>query len=141
TEPGTGSDLAAVKTTAIKDGDAYIVNGEKTFITNGSSADLVVVVCKTDPQADPAHRGVSLLVVEDGMSGFRRGKKLNKVGQHASDTSELIFEDVRVPASNLLGEEGKGFYYLMEKLQQERLMVSISSVPSAEKMVDLTVDY
>src|SRR5699024_1932111 len=82
TEPGTGSDLAAVKTTAIKDGDAYIVNGEKTFITNGSSADLVVVVCKTDPQADPAHRGVSLLVVEDGMSGFRRGKKLNKVGQH-----------------------------------------------------------
>lgn len=141
TEPGTGSDLAAVKTTAMKDGDDYIVNGEKTFITNGSSADLVVVVCKTDPQANPAHRGISLLVVEDGMPGFKRGKKLNKVGQHASDTSELIFEDVRVPASNLLGEEGKGFYYLMEKLQQERLMVSISSVPSTERMVDLTVDY
>lgn len=141
TEPGTGSDLAAVKTTAIKDRDTYIVNGEKTFITNGSLADLIVVVCKTDPNAKPAHKGISLLVVEEGMAGFKRGKKLNKVGQHASDTSELIFEDVRVPAANLLGEEGKGFYYLMEKLQQERLMVSISSVPSAERMVDLTIDY
>ncbi|GAB4074481.1 acyl-CoA dehydrogenase family protein [Barrientosiimonas marina] len=141
TEPGTGSDLASVTTTAIRDGDDYIVNGEKTFITNGSSADLVVVVCKTDPQAEPAHRGISLLVVEEGMAGFKRGKKLNKIGQHASDTSELIFEDVRVPASNLIGEENKGFYYLMEKLQQERLMVSIASIPSASKMVDLTVDY
>lgn len=141
TEPGTGSDLAAVKTTAKKDGDAYILNGEKTFITNGSSADLVVVVCKTDPKADPAHRGISLLVVEEGMPGFKRGKQLHKVGQHASDTSELIFEDVRVPAANLLGEENKGFYYLMENLQQERLMVAISSVASVEKILDLTIKY
>lgn len=141
TEPGTGSDLAAVKTTAKKDGDDYILNGEKTFITNGSSADLVVVVCKTDPKAEPAHRGISLLVVEEGMPGFKRGKQLNKVGQHASDTSELIFEDVRVPAANLLGEENKGFYYLMENLQQERLMVAISSVASAEKILDLTIEY
>jgi len=141
TEPGTGSDLAAVRTTAIKDGDDYIVNGEKTFITNGNLADLVVVVCKTDRKADPTHRGMSLLVVEEGMPGFKRGKKLNKVGQHASDTTELIFEDVRVPASNLLGEENKGFYHLMEKLQQERLMVSISSLSSAETMLEHTIDY
>ncbi|MEW9677553.1 acyl-CoA dehydrogenase family protein [Lentibacillus sp. L22] len=141
TEPGTGSDLAAVKTSAIKAGDDYIVNGEKTFITNGYSADFIVVVCKTDPQANPPHRGISLLVVEEGMPGFKRGKKLNKVGQHANDTSELIFEDVRVPAANLIGEEGKGFYYLMEKLQQERLMVAISSVPAAERMLELTIDY
>lgn len=141
TEPGTGSDLAAVKTTAVKDGDDYILNGEKTFITNGTTADLVVVVCKTDPQAKPAHRGISLLVVEEGMEGFKRGKKLNKVGQHSSDTSELIFEDVRVPATNLLGEENKGFYHLMEKLQQERIMISISSIPSASRMLDLTIDY
>lgn len=141
TEPGTGSDLAAVRTTAMKDGDDYIVNGEKTFITNGNLADLVVVVCKTDREADPAHRGISLLVVEEGMPGFKRGKTLNKVGQHASDTTELIFEDVRVPASNLLGEENKGFYHLMEKLQQERLMVSISSLSSAETMLEHTIDY
>ena len=141
TEPGVGSDLAAVQTTAIKDGDDYIINGEKTFITNGGSADLVIVVCKTDPKAEPAHRGISLFVVEAGMEGFSRGKKLNKVGQHASDTTELIFEDVRVPKENLLGEEGKGFYYLMKNLQQERLMVAISSIPSAEKMVNLTIDY
>lgn len=141
TEPGTGSDLAAVKTSAIKAGDDYIVNGEKTFITNGYSADFIIVVCKTDPRANPPHRGISLLVVEEGMPGFKRGKKLNKVGQHANDTSELIFEDVRVPAANLIGEEGKGFYYLMEKLQQERLMVAISSVPAAERMLELTIDY
>lgn len=141
TEPGVGSDLAAVQTTAVKDGDDYIINGEKTFITNGGSADLIVVVCKTDTKAEPAHRGISLFVVEKGMEGFSQGKKLNKVGQHASDTTELIFEDVRVPKENLLGEEGKGFYYLMKNLQQERLMVAISSIPSAEKMVDVTLDY
>lgn len=141
TEPGVGSDLAAVQTTAVKDGDDYIINGEKTFITNGGSADLIVVVCKTDTKAEPAHRGISLFVVEKGMEGFSQGKKLNKVGQHASDTTELIFEDVRVPKENLLGEEGKGFYYLMKNLQQERLMVAISSIPSAEKMVDVTIDY
>lgn len=141
TEPGAGSDLAAIKTTAINDGDDYILNGEKTFITNGHMADLVVVVCKTDPKAKPAHKGISLVVVEAGTPGFTKGKKLRKVGQHASDTSELIFEDVRVPASNLLGEEGKGFYYLMEKLQQERLLVAMQSMAATEKMLELTVDY
>jgi acyl-CoA dehydrogenase len=141
TEPGAGSDLASIKTTAIKDGDEYIINGEKTFITNGYTADLVVVVCKTNPQADPPHKGVSLFVVEADTPGFTKGKKLNKVGQHANDTCELIFEDVRVPAGNLLGEEGKGFYYLMDKLQQERLMVGIQSIAATEIMLDLTVEY
>ncbi|MGE7543529.1 acyl-CoA dehydrogenase family protein [Sporosarcina newyorkensis] len=141
TEPGTGSDLAAVKTTAIKDGDEYILNGEKSFITNGHSADLVVVVCKTNPKAQPAHKGISLIVVEAGTPGFTKGKKLRKVGQHANDTCELIFEDVRVPASNLLGEEGKGFYYLMAKLQQERLMVAIQSIAASEIMLDSTIEY
>lgn len=141
TEPGAGSDLAAIKTTAIKDGDDYILNGEKTFITNGYTADLVVVVCKTDPQANPAHKGISLIVVEAGTPGFTRSKKLQKVGQHANDTCELIFEDVRVPANNLLGDAGKGFYYLMEKLQQERLMVGIQSIAASEIMLDLTIDY
>ncbi|QHS22674.1 acyl-CoA dehydrogenase [Virgibacillus sp. MSP4-1] len=141
TEPGAGSDLAAVKTTAIRDGDDYIINGEKTFITNGYSADLVVVVCNTDPKAYPSHKGISLIVVERGTPGFKRGKKLNKVGQHANDTSELIFEDARVPAANLLGEEGKGFYYLMNQLQQERLMVAIQTVAGIERMLDLTIDY
>ncbi|MFC0013837.1 MULTISPECIES: acyl-CoA dehydrogenase family protein [Allobacillus] len=141
TEPGAGSDLAGIRTTAVKDGDDYIVNGEKTFITNGHSADLTIVVCKTDPQANPPHKGISLLVVESEAEGFTKGKKLDKVGQHANDTCELIFEDVRVPAANLLGEENKGFYYLMDKLQQERLMVSISSIVNAERMLDLTLDY
>lgn len=141
TEPGTGSDLAAVQTTAIKKGDRYMINGEKTFITNGFSADFVIVVCKTDPKASPAHTGISLLIVEEGMPGFTKGKKLNKVGQHANDTSELIFEDVSVPAENLLGEEGKGFYYLMEKLQQERLMCSIQSLASVQQMIDITLAY
>lgn len=141
TEPGAGSDLASIQTTAIRDGDDYIINGEKTFITNGYSADLVVLVCKTDPKANPPHRGISLFVVEAGTSGFKKGKKLRKIGQHANDTSELIFEDVRVPRTNLLGEEGKGFYYLMEKLQQERLLVAIQCMASAEKMLELTIDY
>jgi len=141
TEPGAGSDLASIQTTAIRDGDDYIINGEKTFITNGYSADLVVLVCKTDPKANPPHRGISLFVVEAGTPGFKKGKKLRKIGQHANDTSELIFEDVRVPRTNLLGEEGKGFYYLMEKLQQERLLVAIQCMASAEKMLELTIDY
>ncbi|WP_301110009.1 acyl-CoA dehydrogenase family protein [Sporosarcina sp.] len=141
TEPGTGSDLAAVQTTAVRDGERYIMNGEKTFITNGYSADLVIVVCKTDPNASPAHKGISLLIVEEGTPGFTKGKKLNKVGQHANDTCELLFEDVSVPAENLLGEEGKGFYYLMEKLQQERLMCSIQSIASVQRMIDITLDY
>ncbi|RLL46827.1 acyl-CoA dehydrogenase [Oceanobacillus piezotolerans] len=141
TEPGTGSDLAAVRTTAVKDGDSYIINGEKTFITNGYSADLVIVVCKTDTNANPPHKGMSLIVVEEGTPGFKKGKKLNKVGQRANDTSELIFEEVRVPQENLLGEEGRGFYYLMEKLQQERLMCSIQSLASVQRMIDITIDY
>ncbi|MEK6455640.1 acyl-CoA dehydrogenase family protein [Caldifermentibacillus hisashii] len=141
TEPGAGSDLASIQTTAIRDGDDYIINGEKTFITNGYSTDLVVLVCKTDPKATPPHRGISLFVVEAGTPGFKKGKKLRKIGQHANDTSELIFEDVRVPRTNLLGEEGKGFYYLMEKLQQERLLVAIQCMASAEKMLELTIDY
>ncbi len=141
TEPGAGSDLAAIQTTAIKNGDDYIINGEKTFISNGHSADIAVVVCKTDPKANPPHKGISLFVVEDGTPGFSKGKKLQKIGQHANDTSELIFEDVRVPGDNLLGEEGKGFYYLMEKLQQERLMVSIQSMASAETMLNQTISY
>lgn len=141
TEPGAGSDLASIQTTAIRDGDDYIINGEKTFITNGYTTDLVVLVCKTDPKVNPPHRGISLFVVEAGIPGFKKGKKLRKIGQHANDTSELIFEDVRVPRTNLLGEEGKGFYYLMEKLQQERLLVAIQCMASAEKMLELTIDY
>lgn len=141
TEPGAGSDLAGIGTTARRDGDAYILNGEKTFITNGMHADYVIVVCKTNPQAQPAYKGISLLIVETGMSGFTRGKKLKKVGMHSADTGELIFEDVRVPASNLLGEEGRGFYYLMEKLQQERLIVGIESQIEAECCLALTTSY
>lgn len=141
TEPNTGSDLAAIKTTAIKDGDDYIINGEKTFITNGYGADLAIVVCKTDPTATPAHTGISLIVVETGTPGFTKGKRLEKVGQHANDTSELIFNDVRVSSDNLLGEEGKGFLYLMQKLQQERLIISISSIASIERMLEITMDY
>lgn len=139
TEPGTGSDLQAIKTTAVRDGDHYIVNGEKTFISNGIQADLVVLVCKTDSQA--GHKGISLLVVEDGTPGFTKGKQLKKVGQHSSDTSELLFQDARVPVGNLLGEEGKGFYYLMEKLQQERIQLTICMLASCERMLELTVDY
>lgn len=141
TEPGAGSDLAGIQTTAKKDGDYYILNGEKTFITNGIHADYVVVVCKTDPQASPAYKGVSLLIVESGTPGFKRGKKLDKIGMHSADTGELIFEDVRVPAENLLGEENRGFYYLMEKLQQERLIVALETQIEAECCLKLTVDY
>ena len=141
TEPGAGSDLAGIRTTARREGDYYILNGEKTFITNGINADYIVVVCKTDPQAQPAYKGISLLVVEAGTPGFRRGKKLDKIGMHSADTGELIFEDAKVPVQNLLGEEGRGFYYLMDKLQQERLIVAIEVQVEAEVMLELTVDY
>ncbi|MEL3962431.1 acyl-CoA dehydrogenase family protein [Lysinibacillus endophyticus] len=141
TEPGAGSDLAGIQTTARREGDYYILNGEKTFITNGINADYVVVVCKTDPKATPAYKGISLIVVEDGTPGFKRGKLLKKIGMHSADTGELIFEDAKVPASNLLGEEGKGFYYLMEKLQQERLIVAIEVQIEAEEMFRITTDY
>lgn len=141
TEPGAGSDLSNIKTTAKLDGDYYIVNGEKTFITNGIQADLIVVAVKTDPKAEPKHKGVSLLVVERGAPGFSRGRKLNKLGLHSQDTAELIFEDCRVPKTNLLGEEGKGFLYMMEKLQQERLVVAIAAQIAAEEMLNLTINY
>jgi acyl-CoA dehydrogenase len=141
TEPGAGSDLANVKTTAIKDGDAYIVNGQKTFITNGIQADLIVLVCKTNPKANPPHKGISLLVVERDTPGFSRGRKLEKVGLHAQDTAELTFEDARIPTANLLGEEGRGFYYLMDKLQQERLIVAIQAQVAAESMMAETLSY
>lgn len=141
TEPGAGSDLAGIGTTARREGDYYILNGEKTFITNGIHADYVVVVCKTDPNAQPAYKGISLIVVEKGTPGFKRGKKLDKIGLHSADTGELIFEDAKVPAENLLGEEGKGFYYLMDKLQQERLIVAIEVQIEAEEMLKLTTNY
>lgn len=141
TEPGAGSDLASIGTTARREGDTYILNGEKTFITNGINADYVVVVCKTNPHAQPAYKGISLIVVETGTTGFKRGKKLDKIGMHSADTGELIFEDAKVPVESLLGEEGKGFYYLMNKLQQERLIVAIEVQIEAEEMLKLTTNY
>lgn len=141
TEPGTGSDLANIKTTAIRDGDHYIVNGQKTFITNGVNGNLFLVAVKTDQQVEPKHKGVSLLLIEEGSEGFTQGRKLDKVGLHAQDTAELYFEDCRVPVKNLLGEEGKGFLYMMEKLQQERLVVAITAQTASEDMVETTIDY
>ncbi|MFD1204586.1 acyl-CoA dehydrogenase family protein [Sporosarcina contaminans] len=141
TEPGTGSDLANIQTTALKDGDYYIVNGQKTFITNGVNGNLFLVAVKTDPKAQPKHKGVSLLIIEEGTPGFTKGRKLDKVGMHSQDTAELYFEDCRVPVENLIGEEGKGFRYLMEKLQQERLVVAIAAQTAAEDMLELTIDY
>ena len=141
TEPGAGSDLAGIKTTAIKDSDHYVINGQKTFITNGIHSDLIIVACKTDPTASPPHKGVSLLLVERDTPGFSRGRKLKKVGMHSQDTAELIFENVRVPTSNLLGEEGKGFSYLMTKLQQERLIASLNALVAAEDMLEITIQY
>jgi len=141
TEPGTGSDLANIKTTARMEGNHYIVNGQKTFITNGIQSDLIVVAVKTDQQAVPKHKGISLLVIERDTPGFSRGRKLNKVGLHSQDTAELIFEDCLVPKENLLGEEGKGFLYLMEKLQQERLLVAIGAQTASEVMLKMTIDY
>jgi len=141
TEPGTGSDLAAIGTTAVRDGDHYVVNGRKTFISIGLLSDLVILVAKTNPGADPPTRGISLIVVEDGTPGFTRGRKLRKMGLHSQDTVELAFEDCRVPVSNLLGKEGRGFYYLMQKLQGERLAVSIMAQAMAEAMLDMTVRY
>lgn len=141
TEPGTGSDLANIKTTARLEGDHYIINGQKTFITNGIQSDLIIVACKTDPTAVPKHRGVSLIAVERDSPGFSRGRKLNKVGLHSQDTAELIFEDCRVPKENLIGCAGDGFKYLMEKLQQERLIVAIAAQVAAEEMVKMTMEY
>jgi len=139
TEPGTGSDLQGIKTTAIADGDDYIINGSKTFITNGQLADLVIVVCKTDPSKGA--RGTSLILVESGSAGFSKGKNLEKLGLKAQDTSELFFDNVRVPKANLLGEEGMGFDYLMQELPQERLNIAIGAMASAESILNQTVTY
>lgn len=139
TEPGAGSDLQGIKTTAVKDGDDYVINGSKTFITNGQLADLVVVVTKTDPSA--GSRGISLFLVEAGTEGFSKGKNLDKVGMKAQDTSELFFQDVRVSKDQLLGEEGKGFVYLMQDLPQERLNIAIGAVANAKSILEQTIAY
>jgi alkylation response protein AidB-like acyl-CoA dehydrogenase len=139
TEPGTGSDLAGIKTTAVRDGDEFVVNGAKTFITNGINSDLVIVVCITDAEA--GRNGMSLLVVERGMAGFERGRNLDKIGQKSADTAELFFSDVRVPAANVLGEEGKAMEYLAFNLAQERLSIGLFGVAAARAALDWTVEY
>lgn len=141
TEPGAGSNLAGISTTAVDEGDYYRLNGQKTFITNGMHADLVIVACKTDPQAVPKYKGISLLAVERGCKGFSRGRKLDKIGLHSQDSAELIFEDCLVPKENLIGEEGQGFQYMMKKLQQERLVVAIAAQAASEVMLELTLSY
>ena len=141
TEPGAGSDLAGVQTRAIRDGDHYVLNGAKTFISNGQIGDLVIVVAKTDPAADPPHRGISLLLVEAETPGFVRGRNLEKLGLKGQDTSELFFEDCRVPVANRLGEEGQGFKMLMQQLQQERLSIADASIASCRRSLDDTLAY
>ena len=140
TEPGVGSDLASMTTTARRDGDSYVVNGAKTFITNGINADLVITAVKTDPSQ--RHKGMSLVIVERGMAGFERGRNLDKIGQHAQDTAELSFTDVRVPVANLLGgEEGQGFTQLVTNLPQERLSIAIAGVAAARTALEQTLAY
>ena len=139
TEPGAGSDLAGISTTAIRDGEHYIVNGSKTFITNGINSDLVITAVKTDPTQ--RHAGVSLLVIEDGMEGFTRGRNLEKIGLHSQDTAELFFSDVHVPVTNLLGEEGRGFYHLVDNLPQERLSLAVGSLAHARTAFGWTLGY
>ncbi|TNE31071.1 MAG: acyl-CoA dehydrogenase, partial [Alphaproteobacteria bacterium] len=139
TEPGAGSDLQGVRTTARSDGDDFIVNGSKTYITNGQNADVVIVVAKTDPTMGA--KGTSLILVEDGMPGFVKGRNLDKIGQHSADTSELFFENVRVPKSNLLGGEGRGFIHLMEELPQERLGIAVAAQAGAQRAFDEAVNF
>ena len=139
TEPGTGSDLQGIKTNAVLDGDHYILNGSKTFITNGQMADLVIVVAKTNPEE--GSKGTSLLLVEANSEGFEKGQNLEKIGMKAQDTSELFFQDVKVPKENLLGTEGMGFIYLMQELPQERLSVALNAIASAESILQQTIDY
>lgn len=141
TEPDAGSDLSSIRTTAVKDGDNYIINGEKVFISNAILSNLIVVAFKTETDESSPYKNISLICVEDGSPGFSRGRNLEKTGWHSQDTGELIFRDCKVPVSNLLGEEGKGFYYLMEKLQQERLISSIMSQAAAEATFQMTIDY
>ena len=141
TEPGVGSDLQGIRTTARKDGNHYVVNGSKTYITNGQNADLILVCAKTDTEVEPAWKGVSIILVEADAQGFERGRNLDKIGQDAADTSELFFNDVRVPMTNCLGEEGKGFVYLMSELPQERLSIAVSAQASAQRAFDDTVGF
>jgi alkylation response protein AidB-like acyl-CoA dehydrogenase len=139
TEPSMGSDLASMATTAIRDGDRYIVNGSKTFITNGINADLVITAVKTDP--NQRHKGMSLIILERGMEGFERGRNLEKIGQHAQDTAELFFSDVSVPVDNLLGREGEGFMQLVANLPQERLSIAAAGVAASRAALDWTLAY
>lgn len=139
TEPGTGSDLASIATTAKRDGDRYILNGSKTFITNGINSDIIIVAAKTDPTQ--RHTGMSLMVVERSMAGFERGRNLEKIGMHSQDTAELFFNDVEVPVENLLGEEGRAFHYLTSNLAQERLSIAIAGVGFARSALNWTIDY
>jgi len=139
TEPNTGSDLAGVRTTAIRRGDVFVLNGQKTFITNGMLSDVVIVVAKTNP--DAKHAGVSLLIVERGMPGYEPAKKLHKMGMHAQDTAELFFNNVEVPAENLLGDEGSGFYYLMAQLPRERASIAVAAIAACESCLELTIKY
>ena len=139
TEPGAGSDLQGIRTTAVDKGDHYVLNGQKTFISNGILSDLVVLVARTNPESGV--KGISLLVVERGMAGFERGRNLDKVGQHAQDTAELFFDNVEVPKDNLLGEEGQGFVYLMTNLSQERLSIAVAAATACEMILELALDY
>ena len=141
TEPGTGSDLASIRATAVRDGNDYIINGQKTFISNGINCDLVIVAVKTDTKAEPPFKGISLICVEDGTPGFEKGRNLDKMGFHSQDTAELTFVDCRVPAANLLGKEGQGFSFLMKKLQGERLIASVMAQSMAEAMLQMTIKY
>ena len=141
TEPGTGSDLAAIATRARRDGDDYVIDGAKTFISNGQNCDLVIVVAKTDPDAQPPHRGMSLILVETSRPGFVRGKKLDKLGLRGQDTSEMFFDGCRVPRQNVLGQEGHGFKYLMSQLQQERLVIGVGSMASCRRALEDTLAY
>lgn len=141
TEPGAGSDLASIRATAVKDGNEWVINGQKTFISNGFNCNVVIVAVKTDPKIQPAWKGVSLIIVEEGTPGFTRGRKLEKMGVNAADTAELSFEDCRVPLDNLLGQEGGGFKVLMRNLQQERLVGAFGAILMAEHILNITVDY
>ncbi|CAN5174146.1 long-chain specific acyl-CoA dehydrogenase [soil metagenome] len=139
TEPGAGSDLQGIRTSAIDKGDHYVLNGSKTFISNGIMSDVVIVVCRTDP--DAGHQGISLLVVERGMDGFERGRNLDKMGMKAQDTAELFFDNVEVPKTNLLGKEGQGFIYLMQNLPQERVSIAAIAVAAMEHVMELCLTY
>jgi acyl-CoA dehydrogenase len=141
TEPGAGSDLAGIQTRARRDGDDYVISGAKTFISNGQNCDLVIAVVKTDPDVRPAHRGISLILVETDRPGFERGKKLDKLGLRGQDTSELFFNECRVPVANVLGEAGQGFRYLMTQLQQERLTIAVTAIASCRRSLDDTIAY